>query len=250
MPRAEAAALKALEIDPDLAAGHVSLGAVKSLFYWDWEAGEREFRRAIELDAAYPVARTWHAVWVLSPVSRLAEAYAECTIAVELDPVTPVINVCKGLVLILQRKFDQANQELQKCLDLDANFFVTHLFLGMAHVHNGDRDEAIDAFKRGNVPSFRDGHLGYAYAVFGETEKARQMIAELEAGSQPEHLAPYHLAMIHLGLGEKDEALKRLAEACDLRSPSLFWINSLAEVDSVRDDPRFQAILRRMNLAP
>ncbi len=163
--------------------------------------------------------------------------------------VTPIVNVVPGLALLYQRKYDRAIEELQKTLEFDPNHFVTHFFLGQAYLHTGDYGKAIAAFKQGNMASWADGHLGYAYAVSGETEKARELIEAIQAGSQPEYLAPYHLAVIWLGLGEKDEALERLSQACDLRSSQLFWIKNFPEFDSVRDDPRFRAVLRRMNLA-
>ena len=139
--------------------------------------------------------------------------------------------------------------ELQKTLELDPNFFLTHLLLGMAYTQKSEYGKAIAALERVNLPAFREGHLGYAYAVSGQPEKARKLIEELQAGSQPEHLAPYHLAMIHFGLGEKDKAFECLNKACEERSPQLWWIKVIPELDSVRSDPRFQAILRRMNLA-
>ena len=198
MPRAEAAALKALQIDPDLAAAHASIGAVECLYHWNWQAGEREFQRAIELDPAYPVAHFWYSALALAPRGRLAEAYLGCKRAAELDPVTQVVNVGPLLVLVLQRQSDQAIEELQKMLELEPNYFWTHYLLGEVYLTNGEYGKAIAALDRGNVPQFRDGHLGYAYAVSGQPETARQMIDELRAGSQPEHLAPYHLAMIYL----------------------------------------------------
>ena len=100
-----------------------------------------------------------------------------------------------------------------------------------------------------NLPPWRDGHLGYAYAVAGQQEKARKLIDELQSGSQPEHQVPYHLAMIYFGLGETDKAFECLTKACEHRSTQLWWIKVIPEFDRVRADPRFQAILRRMNLA-
>ena len=247
--RAEAAGSKALEIDADLAAAHASIGAVESLYHWNWAAGERAFRRSIELDSAYPVAHTWYSVFVLVPLGRLDEAYSEGKRAAELDPVTPVVNVGPAVILFLQRQYDRAIEELQKALELDPNYFWTHYCLGTAYLQKGDYSKAIAALDRGNLPPFRDGHLGYAHAVSGQPEKARKLIDELHAGSQPEHLAPYHLAMIYFGLGENDKAFEWLDKACEQRSLQLFWIKTLPELDSVRSDPRFQNILRRMNLA-
>ena len=248
-PKAESAALKALGIDPELAAAHASAGAVKAVFDLDWPAAEREFLRAFELDSAYSAAHLWYAAWVLMPLGRLEESFAEFNRLAELDPVTPTNNFGGGLILVLQRKYDEAIEYLQSCLALDPNFFWAHFTMGLAYLHKGDYDRAIAAFHRGDAPQLRDGYLGYAYAVSGETEKAREMIEALEAGSQPEYLTPYHLAIIHLGLGEKEKALERLSEACDLRTPQYIFFKTGREFDSVRDDPRFQAILRRMNLA-
>ncbi len=247
--RAEAAASKALEIDADLAAAQVSMGAVESLYHWNWAAGERAFRRAIELDSSYPVAHMWYSAFVLAPLGRLDEAYSEWKRAAELDPVTPVVNAGPGIILFLQRQYDQAIEEIQKILELDPNYFWAHYLLGEAYLQKGEYGKAIGAFGRGNVPQYRDGHLGYAYAVSGQPEKARKLIEELQAGSQPEHLAPYHLAMIYFGLGEKDKAFDWLNKACEQHSTQLFWIKTVPDLDSVRSDSRFQAILRRMNLA-
>ena len=249
MARAEAAALKALQIDADLAAAHASIGAVESLYHWNWAAGERAFQRAIELDSSYPVAHMWYSGFVLWPVGRLDEAYSEWKRAAELDPVTPLVNMGPALILLHQRQYDRAIEELQKTLELDPNYFWTHFGLGVAYLQKGEYGKAIAALDRGSVPQFQEGYLGYAYAVSGEPEKTWKLIEELQAGSQPEHLAPYHLAMIYFGLGEKDKAFEYLDKACEQRSPQLFWIKTLPELDSVRSDPRFQAILRRMNLA-
>ena len=249
MPRAEAAALKALQIDADLAAAQASIGAVEALYRWDWSRAERAFQQAIELDSSYPLAHLWHGIFGLLPTGRLDEALAAWERAAELDPVTPVVNLGPACILTLQRKHDQAIEEVRKLLELDPNFFWAHFFEGMGYLHTGDHGKAIATLDRVNLPPFRDGHLGYAYAVSGQPEKARELIEDLQAGSQPEHLVPYNLALIHLGLGEKDEALEFLHKACEQRSPQLWWIKTLPELDSVRSDPRFQAILRRMNLA-
>ena len=248
-PRAKSAAGKALQIAPDLAAAHVSAGAVKALFDWDFAGAEREFKKAIELDSVYSLASFWYAVWVMMPMRRLAEAQEQFGRAAELDPVTPTVNFAQGCMLVFRRQGDQAIKHLQAALELEPDFFWTHFTLGIAYLQQGEHTQAIASFQRGNVPQYRDGYLGYAYAVAGDTGKAREMIRDLEGGSQPEHLAPFHLALTHLGLGEKDEALALLEQSCALGSPQLMVWNGAPEFDSIRDDPRFQDILRTMNLA-
>ncbi len=250
VPRAEAAALKALQIDPNLAAGHASLGGIKSLFYCQWEAAEREFLRAIELEPSYPVSHLWYAIFVLQPTGRLDEAFAEWKRAADLDPVTPIVNLGPGVVLFMQRRYDEAARELRKLLDLHPDYFWYHHFLGRAYLQSGDYEKAIPALERGRSGPWGEGHLGYGYAVSGSPEKARSLIEKLtEECPLPEHRLPYHLGIIHLGLGEHEQCLDWLVKAVERRSTELFWIRTSPEVDGLRENPRFQAILRRMNLA-
>ena len=131
MPRAEAAALKALQIDADLAAAHASIGAVESLYHWNWAAAEREFQRAIELDSSYPVAHMWYGILALLPAGRLDEGLAAWKRAAELDPVTPIVNFGPAFILMLQRQSDRAIEELGKVFELDPNFPWTRLCLDL-----------------------------------------------------------------------------------------------------------------------
>ena len=156
MPRAETAALKALQIDADLAEAHTALGAVESLYHWNWAAAERTFRRAIEMDSSSPVAHVWYSAWVLMAQGRLDEAYSEWKRATELDPVTPLVNAGPGMIHVFQRQPDRAIEELDKALELDPNFAWTHLLLGMAYLQKGDYGRALAAMDRGNVPQHRD----------------------------------------------------------------------------------------------
>ena len=250
IPRAEAAALKALQIDPNLAAGHASLGGIKALFYCQWEAAESEFRRAIELEPSYPVSPLWYAIFVLVPTGRLNEALAQYRRAAELDPVSPIVSTGPGVVLLMQRRYDEAVREFRKLVDLHPDYFWFHHFLGRAYLQSGDYEKAIPALERGRSGPWGEGHLGYGYAVSGSPEKARSLIQKLkEESSLPEHRLPYHLGMIHLGLGEHEQCLDWLEKAEERRSTELFWLGTSPEVDSLRENPRFQAILRRMNLA-
>ncbi len=223
-PRAEAAALKALQIDAGLAAAHASMGAVHALYHWDWKGADRELRRAIELDPSYAVGHLWHGILALTPTGRLDEALAAWQRAAELDPVTPVVNMGPALILILQRQYDRAIEEIGKLFELDPSFHWAHYCLGSVYLQKRDYEKAIAALEQMNLPPWRDGHLGYAYAVAGQPEKAHKLIEELQSGSQPEHQAPYHLAMIYSGLGETDKAFECLTRACDQRSTQLWWI--------------------------
>ena len=249
MPKAEAAARKALQIDPNLAAAHVSLGAVEALFRWNWTAADREFRRAIDLDPSNALAHWWYTLWLLVPMGRFDEAYSEALLAVELDPVTAAVNIGPGFVRVMQRLPDLAIAELQAALRLDPGLYMPHFVVGVACIQRGDFGSAIAALDREGPPFWRDPYLGYACAGLGETDKARNLLAKLESESTADRSHAFGRAVIHLGLGEIDAGLECLEHACDEHSPQFFLVGGDAVFDVVRDHPRFQAVLRRMNLA-
>jgi serine/threonine protein kinase/tetratricopeptide (TPR) repeat protein len=249
MPKAEAAAGKALQIDPNLATAHVSLGAVEAMFRWNWPAADREFRRAIELDPSNALAHFWYALWTLAPMGRLDEADSETLLAIELDPVTTAVNCGPGIVRVMQRLPDLAIQELQRALQLDPNFYMAHLVVGFAYIRKGDFSSAIAALDREGPPVWRDPYLGYAYAGLGETDKARNLLTKLESESSVEQSHAFGRAVIHFGLGEIEPGLDCLEQACDEHSSQFFHVAGDVAFDVVREHPRFQAIRRRMNLA-
>src|SRR5271166_4602315 len=250
IPKAKAAATKALELDDSLAEAHISLGRIKFYFDWDWTGAEKSFRRAIELNPNYPYAHYIYAL-LLSALGRHAEAIHEATRAQESDPVALLVNCIVGLIYCFARQFGAAEDQLRKTLQLDPNFMFAHWILGgLCLLPIGRYDEAIVELQKaialsGNVAHPR-GLLGYAYAKVGRKDDALRALEELEELSQRRYVAPASRAFIYSGLGD-ERVFQALEEAYQQRSSSLVWVRVFPHWDDLRAQPRFQDLLRRMN---
>ena len=250
MREAREATLKALEIDDTLAEAHASLAYVR-IFDWNWTEAEREYRRSIELNPSYATAHHWYAHY-LTAMGRQTEAVIEMQRARELDPLSLPVNAGIGWHYYLTRLYDEAIYEYRKTLELDENFYMAHFLLGMALEQVSRYDEALASYRRavslsGGSPAMRAAP-GHAYAMLGRTDEAREVLAELHALSARQFVSPYHIAVIHAALGERDEAFDWLSRACDAQSEALVWFAVDPMLDSLRPDPRFAAIMARIGL--
>ena len=254
MPRAKAAALKALEIAPSLAEAHVSLAHILGNYDWDWTAAEREWRQAILLDPEYATAHQWYAVHYLTPAGRLEEALAEARRAQQLDPLSPVFNAFVGATLLFARRDDEAIDECRKTIDLYPEFGVGHWYLGRAYLQKGRFPEALaelrDAVRLSGESPLMQGSLAFAYAASGDQAKARGMLAELVWLRAQHYGSAVDLAMIHAALGERDEAFRWLDEAAAERAFHLVYLKVWPELDVLRPDPRFARMVDRVGLPP
>jgi len=253
VPRAKAAARKALEIDETLAEAHASLAAVITSHEWDWAQGDREFRRAIELDARYATAHQWFA-FGLWATGRFEEAVASAKRAQELEPLSPVISGGVGWALHYARRYDEAIDYLRKTLEMDPNFARVHWYLGMPYEQKGMYKEAIAEFEKalslsGGSPSMMAA-LGHAYALAGRGPEARKILAQLQELSRARYISPFDIATVHAGLGDQERAFEWLEKSYADRSWGLFRLKVDPWFDRLRPDPRFANLLRRMNLAP
>jgi len=253
LPRAEAAALKALEIDKAAAEPHTSLAMVRFWYEWDWAGAEREFKRAIEVDPRYSSAHQWYA-WLLAATGRLEEAREETRRAQALDPLSLPVDTSAIYIFYLSREYDRAVEECRKALDLDPNFARAHSNCGLAYEAKGMYREAITEFEKAvtisGTRATYAGQLGHALAVSGEKGQALKILEELRERSKQTYVPAHEMAVICVGLGEKDQAFGWLRNAYEERSS---WLPMLAVsplFDGLRSDPRFQALLRRMNLPP
>ena len=250
-PRAKAAATKALEIDDTLAEAHTSFAFATWYYDWDWRVAETEFKRALQLNGNYPVAHQWYGSY-LSSMGRHQEAIAEKKRAVELDPLSLVMNRSAGWTFYFARRYDEAIEQYRKTLELDPNFAVAHLWLGEAYKQKGMHQEAILELQRASVLSGQDhaklAALGHAYAFSGRRAEATMILEKLEEMSKRSYVPPYDFAVIFAGLGEKDKALEWLQKAHEDRSAYLVYLNVEPIWDSLRSDPRFIDLLRRMRL--
>ncbi|MFN0280326.1 MAG: tetratricopeptide repeat protein [Pyrinomonadaceae bacterium] len=252
MPKARDAARRALEIDATLADAHTSLAVVLHWYDWDWAGAEKEFQRAIELNPNDPRTRQYYAWFLSEQVGRAEEAIAEGKKAQQLDPLSPEVNTFLGIVLSFARRSDQAVEQLRKTIELDPNYWLARTCLGRAYEQKGDINQAIAEYQRArqveeNVPEPL-ALLGRAYALSGKKAEAEKAIDELKELSKRTYVPPYNFAIVYAGLGNKDEAFAYLNRAYDDRSYYLAWLKVDSQLDSLRDDPRFKDLLKRMNL--
>jgi TolB-like protein/Flp pilus assembly protein TadD len=252
LPTAKAAAIKALELNDGLTEAHASLAFCKMFHEWDWTGAEREFKRAFDLNPSYPVARPWYA-YELSALGRHEEASAEVRRALQLDPFSLAIGASAGLVLSLAGQHDEAIQQCMRTLEMDPKgFYQTHFVLGASYAAKGMIDEAVQSLQTAIVLSNRNPHmvaaLGHTLAVSGRIEDARALITELRERGGHRHVPPFNIAMVYAGLGERDKAFEWLEKAYECRSLWLIFLNVHPMFESLRPDPRFKALSRRMGL--
>ena len=251
-PIAKTYVTKALDIDETLSEAHTALASIKADYEWDWEGAKSEFERAIQLNPNYGTAHQWYANYLSYIEGRHEEAVNEAKRARELDPLSPVINQNVGRRLYIARKYDQAIEETKKALKIEPGFFPSHRTIGLAYLKKGMFPEAIKALEK--AADLSDGgfdpliYLGYAYAVTGAREKAMLILNDLKSKARDHQIPPIANAIIYIGLGDKDLAIKWLEKAFDERSSGLRRIKVHPIYDSLRSDPRFIALLKKMNL--
>ncbi len=253
-PRGKAAAIKALEIDDTLAEAHTSLAFTLVIYGWDWSAGEKEFKRALELNPSYATAHHWYSATYLTPLGRLEEAIEEMKHAQELDPLSLIINSDVGRIFYFARQYDRAIEQCRKTFELDPNFAEAHRTLGSAYEAKDMYAEAIGEFERavtlsGGNPRMT-GALAHAYAVAGKKAQATKLLNELKDLAKQSYVPAFHIATICAGLGDKEQAFAWLETAYEDRSQWLIWLKVDPRLDSLHSDPRFADLVRRIGLPP
>jgi serine/threonine-protein kinase len=250
IPKANAAALKALEIDDSLAEAHTSLAAVR-LVEWDWAGAEKEYLQALELNPGYSVAHHWYSFF-LSKMGRHEEALAEARRAAELDPLSPIISYHLGQTLYFARRFQEANKALSSTLEMSPDFFGAHYCLGLIRLQEGRLEEGVAEIERAvALSSEHEGmmaSLGYAYARAGRKKDAEQVLETLKKRASQKQIPPTHFAVVHLGLGNHEQALRWLHQAYEARDSWVSWIGVDPLFDPLRTHSRFKELLVRMNL--
>jgi TolB-like protein/Tfp pilus assembly protein PilF len=250
--KAKAAARKAIEIDDHLAAAHASLALVAYQWEWDWPNADREFKRALELDPSLSSAYHWYAHYLMT-MGRTQESFKAGRRALELDPLDLANNAHQGWHYVFSREYDRAIQPLRQTIEMEPSFPIGQWYLGLAYEQTGAFDEAIRQFENcvrltGGSPSMV-ALLGHAYAAANRRSQAQTTIRQLIALSKHKYVPSYPIAVIYAALGEKEEALARLERAYDEHDSWMDYLGLDPRLDSLRSDPRFVNLLRRMNLA-
>ena len=251
-PMAKAYAAKALVIDDTLAEAHAAVGANNLFFDWDFAEAERELKRAQTLGPNFAGVHQLYGD-CLEIKGRFDEAQAQRKRALELDPVSPPQNMVAGCTSYFAGQYDEAIAQLEKTISLEPNYQHAYLWLGQAYEQKEMYRDAIAAFQKGMTNGERNptliAALGHAYAMAGERDKALAALAELREISKQHYVIPYLMAVIYLGLGDKEQTFTWLEKAYQDRTSLLIWLKVEPQFKSLRNEPRFQDLLRRVGVA-
>ena len=250
-PNGKVAAMKALQLDPDLAEAHTSLAALLWLHDWRWSEAETEFKRSLELSPGYANANHWYAEYLMT-MGRHGDGMARMKKGQELDPLSLIINVAVGWAFYHAHRYDEAIDQLRRTIDLDPNYPVTYWILGLSLRKTGCHDLAIAEGEKsvrlsGGSPLMRAA-LAQSLGMGGRPHDACQMLEDLTRLAAQKYVAPYFFAGIHVGLGENDRAMEYLEKAYEEHSHWLIYLNMDPSLEGLRDNPRFQDLLRRVCL--
>ncbi|MGI9068876.1 MAG: winged helix-turn-helix domain-containing protein [Pyrinomonadaceae bacterium] len=281
---AKQAVIKALDLDETLGEAHASLGFFQFIYDWDFAGAEREFKQALNLNPNYAEAHHWTAIYFAN-VGRHDEARVEAKRAVELDPLSLLMNMTPALTSYLARDYDGAAAELRKVLDMEPNFLVAHSVLGNVYVQQGLYERAMAEYQKvlelakgvAVVETAMKAVVAHGYAKWGKRSKAMKMLDELEKASavsltkassasllKPSRVSStktsnvsstkagtvsaHSIAEVHAALGQSDQAFEWLNKACDQRDMQMVSMKTNPTLDPLRTDPRFAVLVRRVGL--
>jgi TolB-like protein/DNA-binding winged helix-turn-helix (wHTH) protein/Flp pilus assembly protein TadD len=252
-PKAKEAALRSLEIDGTLAEAHTSLARIKAEYDWDWSGAEREFQRALQLNPGYATAYLWHGS-VLETMGQPEEAIANYKRALELDPLSPIINGSLGQAFYYTRRYDDAIEQEQKTLELDPNLGLATSYLAYAYLFKSMKKEAIEWCEKRLIITQRRAwavaNCAYTYAVLGRRADAQKLLGELNVISSEKFVPADAMAQVYTGLGDKAKAFEWLEKGYERHSLGLGGVALKVDPvwDPLRGDPRFADLIRRTNL--
>ncbi len=250
-PKAEAAAKRALELDPSLAEAQNALATMMLNYKWDWPGAENGFRKTLELDPTYATAHQRYSLYLIA-MGRTQESMSEIQEALKIDPLSVSMNFSEGWRLYMGRKYDEAIQQLRTTIDMDKSFALPHLVLGQAYAEKGQFAEAVAELEKAAQLSKNSAPavaaLARVYAISGRAPEARARLEQLKRQAESQYVSPFYLAQVHAALAEPEVAMDYLEKAFQDRSNSMIFLRVDPEFDTLRANPRFQKILERMQL--
>ena len=263
MPKAKAAAQKAVDADPTLAEAYTSRAFVRLAYDWDWLGAQSDFQQAIRLNPKYPTAHQWYASYLMQ-MGKFSLAKAEIEEAHNLDPLSPIISANTGLYSYYEHNYDDAIAKYKVTLQSDPDFWVARHYLALAYVQKGMHQEAIAELRKlikappsGPIPDQvveaeceASSSLGFAYGMAGKRAEAQAILNQIEALSKRRYVSPLYFAIIYAGLKDNDKAIEYLNKAFEARHPGLVLIRIEPMFDGLRSDERFQALIKRFEPIP
>ncbi|MFZ1929172.1 MAG: tetratricopeptide repeat protein, partial [Candidatus Sulfotelmatobacter sp.] len=247
--KGRAAARRAIELDDQLPEAHTALGFIAENHDWDWQTAEKEYQRAIQLNPSYATGHQLYAE-CLALQGRFDEAFPEIERARQLDPLSLIIATDNGAILFFSHQYDRAIEQFRAVLEMDPNFPRAHMVI-TAYVQKGLFDDALadaEGLHRREASSWSWGALAYIYGRSGQRAKAKFALQQLERVSQSQVVDPISFATACIGMGDKEKALVWLQRAYQWHSSSLTALKVDPTYDPLRNDPRFQALVRRVGL--
>jgi len=242
MPKAEAAARRALALDADLAEAHASMGAIHEVFHWNWDAAQQEYLTALRINPAYVTVRQWYAL-ALAHRGRFDEALAQISVALDADPLSFLLNANVAVIHYLRRAYDAADESCLRAIEINPHHEPARFTLGLAHQQRGRIEEARAELEKALSISRGEPHV---IAALGALDRSRERLEALAEISVTRDVSPVHFATIHAALDERDRAFEWLERAVEARSGWLVYLATEPRFDSLRDDPRFREIVRRI----
>jgi TolB-like protein/Tfp pilus assembly protein PilF len=249
-PKAKAAALRALELDPTLAEAETSLATVSFNYDWDWGAAAAGFAKAIKDNPSYATAYQRYSLYLMA-MGRPDDSVEQINKARELDPLSISINFSLGWRFYMARQYDRAIQQLRDTLEMDPSYELPHLVLGLSYAKKGDFGLAIPELRKAVELShgtpLMTSALANAYARSGNVAEAQRLLAELSSESKQQYVSPYYFAVVYVGLGKPEEAIDWLEKAFSDRSNGLVFLKAEPGLDDLRSNPRFVALQQKLN---
>lgn len=249
LPKAKEAALKAVEIDENLAEAHSSLGLVKVYYDYDWYGAEHEFRKALKLNPDLVLAHQRFGSY-LTFMGRFEESNRHYETALDLDPFSLQINMNLATTYYLRGEYERAIKHLNKTTELEPNYMPTLFVLGCVYIQQGRLDEAIEQFqsiyKLDDEAYLALGFMGYAHALAGQRAEAETLLSVLQEIAQRKYVSPYSMLVIHVGLGPEDRVFELLEKLYEEGNDWLVWLKVSPELRFLRDNPRFKNLMRRV----